>query len=126
MFNAYAKRTAVLGKKKAAMIASDEYIDKEGKIRCRVCQGVRRAPVRLNNEIIQMCCLCPCKKKEKQVAQTPGVRGFGMVNVNLRIRLYYNQPEGLHIESGVDGTRVSFCVPCRTREEIENDQSLSG
>ena len=63
---------------------------------------------------------------EKQVAQTPGVRGFGMVNVNLRIRLYYNQPEGLHIESGVDGTRVSFCVPCRTREEIENDQSLSG
>ena len=63
---------------------------------------------------------------EKQVAQTPGVRGFGMVNVNLRIRLYYNQPEGLHIESGADGTRVSFCVPCRTREEIENDQSLSG
>ena len=63
---------------------------------------------------------------EKQVAQTPGVRGFGMVNVNLRIRLYYNQPEGLHIESGANGTRVSFCVPCRTREEIENDQSLSG
>ena len=63
---------------------------------------------------------------EKQVAQTPGVRGFGMVNVNLRIRLYYNQPEGLRIESGADGTRVSFCVPCRTREEIENDQSLSG
>lgn len=63
---------------------------------------------------------------EKQVAQTPGVRGFGMVNVNLRIRLYYNQAEGLHIESGADGTRVSFCVPCRTREEIENDQSLSG
>ncbi len=63
---------------------------------------------------------------QKQVAQAPGVRGFGMVNVNLRIRLYYNQTEGLHIESGAQGTRVSFCVPCRTREEIENDQSLSG
>ena len=39
MFNGYAKRAAVLGKKKAAIIASDEYIDKEGEIRCRVCQG---------------------------------------------------------------------------------------
>ena len=63
---------------------------------------------------------------EKQLAQTYGVRGFGLVNVNLRIRLYYNQSEGLSIESGQEGTRVSFCVPCRTREEIENDQSLSG
>ena len=63
---------------------------------------------------------------EKQMAQTPGVHGFGLVNVNLRIRLYYNQPEGLRIESGGEGTRVSFRVPCRTREEIENDQSLSG
>ena len=63
---------------------------------------------------------------EKQLAQTPGVHGFGLVNVNLRIRLYYNQPEGLHIESGPEGTNVIFRVPCRTREEIENDQSLSG
>ena len=63
---------------------------------------------------------------EKQLAQMPGVHGFGLVNVNLRIRLYYNQSEGLDIESGRDGTRVSFRVPCRTREEIENDQSLSG
>ncbi len=63
---------------------------------------------------------------EKQVVQTPPLHGFGLANVNLRIRLYYNQAEGLHIESGADGTRVSFCVPCRTREEIENDQSLSG
>ena len=63
---------------------------------------------------------------EKQPVQNPGVHGFGLVNVNLRIRLYYNQPEGLQIESGPGGTLVRFCVPCRTREEIENDQSLSG
>ena len=63
---------------------------------------------------------------EKQLSQTSGVHGFGLVNVNLRIRLYYNQPEGLRIESGPEGTKVMFRVPCRTREEIENDQSLSG
>ena len=63
---------------------------------------------------------------EKQMAKMPGVHGFGLVNVNLRLRLYYSLPEGLEIESGPEGTRVSFRVPCRTREEIESDQSLSG
>ena len=63
---------------------------------------------------------------EKQSAQTPGGSGFGLVNVNLRLRLYYNSKDGLSIESGLEGTTVSFCVPRRTREEIENDQSLSG
>ena len=63
---------------------------------------------------------------EKQRAQTSSTSGFGLVNVNLRIRLYYSQAEGLQIESGKDGTTVLFRVPCRTREEIENDQSLSG
>ena len=63
---------------------------------------------------------------EKQPSQTAGVNGFGLVNVNLRIRLYYNRKEGLRIESGPEGTSVSFRVPCRTREEIENEQSLSG
>lgn len=43
--------------------------------------------------------------------------GFGLVNVNLRIRLYYNQPDGLVITSGPTGTQVGFRVPCRTREE---------
>ena len=62
----------------------------------------------------------------KEMQQTPGSHGFGLVNVNLRIRLYYNQAEGLRIESGPEGTEVSFRVPCRTREEIENDKSLSG
>lgn len=63
---------------------------------------------------------------EKQLAQTPGVHGFGLVNVNLRLRLYYSKAEGLQIESGPEGTEVRFCVPCRTREEIENDQGISG
>ncbi len=56
----------------------------------------------------------------------PGEHGFGMVNVNLRLRLYYAQAEGLRIESGPEGTTVSFRVPRRTREDIENDQGLSG
>ena len=54
-----------------------------------------------------------------------GSGGFGLVNVNMRIRLYYNQQEGLKIESGRDGTMVSFRVPCRTREEIFEDESVS-
>ena len=53
-----------------------------------------------------------CHMIEHQIgAYTDCVHGFGLVNVNLRIRLYYNQPEGLRIESGPDGTTVSFCVP---------------
>ena len=63
---------------------------------------------------------------EGRRADGSGQSGFGLVNVNLRIRLYYNQSDGLRIESGPDGTRVSFRVPCRTREEIENDQGISG
>ena len=34
------------------------------------------------------------------------------------IRLYYDQEEGLGIESGPEGTCVSFRVPRKTREEI--------
>ena len=37
--------------------------------------------------------------------------GFGLYNVDQRIRLYYNLDEGLHIESGPWGTAVSFRVP---------------
>lgn len=50
--------------------------------------------------------------------QPAGNNGFGLVNVNLRLRLYYNQPEGLQIESGPEGTTVSFRVPCRTAEDL--------
>ena len=56
-----------------------------------------------------------------------GTGGFGLVNVNLRIRLYYNQTEGLQIASDTSGTRVSLRVPCRTKEEIiRDDQGISG
>ena len=64
---------------------------------------------------------------EGQPTVASGTGGFGLVNVNLRIRLYYNQQEGVHIESGPGGTTVWLRVPCRTREEIERDeQNVSG
>ncbi len=64
---------------------------------------------------------------EGQPAVASGTGGFGLVNVNLRIRLYYNQQEGLRIESGPGGTQVSFRVPCRSREELTgDDQGISG
>lgn len=66
------------------------------------------------------------RMKEGQPAVSEGSGGFGLVNVNLRLRLYYNQTEGLHIERREQGTRVSFRVPCRTREEISEDESISG
>ena len=64
------------------------------------------------------------KKEQPKVSEGGG--GFGLVNVNMRIRLYYNEPEGLMISSGPDGTEVSFRVPCRTKEEIFEDESISG
>lgn len=51
---------------------------------------------------------------------------FGLRNVDTRIRLYYRQKNGLEIESGEGGTRVSFCVPLKSREEIANDEGISG
>ena len=63
---------------------------------------------------------------ERQPIFTAGGNGFGLVNVNLRLRLYYNLSEGLHIDSGPEGTVVTVRVPCRTREDIENDPGLSG
>ena len=55
----------------------------------------------------------------------PGHSGFGMRNVDLRIRLYYKKQTGLLVQSGSEGTSVSFTIPIRTREEIDNDESLS-
>lgn len=66
------------------------------------------------------------RMKMGQPSVSEGNGGFGLVNVNLRIRLYYNEPEGLKIESGAGGTAVSFRVPIRTREEIFEDESISG
>ncbi|MBO4628305.1 MAG: sensor histidine kinase [Lachnospiraceae bacterium] len=66
------------------------------------------------------------RMKEGQPTISAGGGGFGLVNVNLRIRLYYNQTDGLAITSGPEGTTVSFRVPCRTQEEINENESISG
>ena len=60
-----------------------------------------------------------------QAALDPGHSGFGMRNVDMRIRLYYKKQTGLIIQSGPEGTEVSFTIPIRSREEIDNDESLS-
>ena len=65
-------------------------------------------------------------RKEQPAVSEGGTGGFGLVNVNMRIRLYYNEPEGLKITSGPDGTEVKFRVPCRTKEEIFENESISG
>ena len=66
------------------------------------------------------------RMKKGQPTVSEGNGGFGLVNVNMRIRLYYNQPDDLTIESGPEGTTVSFAVPARTGEEISEDESVSG
>ena len=45
--------------------------------------------------------------------------GFGLYNVDQRIRLYYNLDHGLHIESGSEGTAISFRVPALTGKPDE-------
>jgi len=65
-------------------------------------------------------------KKEQPSVSEGGGGGFGLVNVNMRLRLYYNEPEGLKITSGPEGTDVRFKVPCRTKEEIFENESVSG
>ncbi|NLB91451.1 MAG: histidine kinase, partial [Clostridiales bacterium] len=40
--------------------------------------------------------------------------GFGLYNVDQRIRLYYNQPNGIEMESTSSGTTISFRVPVRS------------
>ncbi|MCR5846631.1 MAG: histidine kinase [Lachnospiraceae bacterium] len=65
-------------------------------------------------------------KKGQPTVSEGGGGGFGLVNVNMRIRLYYNLPDGLKIESNSGGTEVSFRVPRRTKEEIFENESISG
>ena len=74
----------------------------------------------------QLAALNDRMKKEQPTVSSGGGGGFGMVNVNLRIRLYYNQAEGLKITSGPEGTEVSFTVPCRREKEIFENESVSG
>lgn len=64
------------------------------------------------------------KKELPTISREGG--GFGLVNVNLRIRLYYNQMDGLTITSDPGGTEVSFTVPCRNEKEIFENESVSG
>ena len=65
-------------------------------------------------------------KEENPMVSERGSGGFGLVNVNMRLRLYYNEPEELKITSGPTGTEVRFRVPCRTKEEIYENESVSG
>lgn len=53
-----------------------------------------------------------------QAAMEPGRTGFGLRNVDMRIKLYYQKEKGLRIRSGPEGTEVSFAIPLRVREEI--------
>ncbi|MCR5619087.1 MAG: sensor histidine kinase [Lachnospiraceae bacterium] len=66
------------------------------------------------------------RMKQGRPTVSEGGGGFGLVNVNRRIRLYYNLEDGLKIESNTEGTEVSFAVPCKSREEIFEDESISG
>ena len=66
------------------------------------------------------------RMRRGQPTVSEGNGGFGLVNVNMRIRLYYNQTDGLMIESNSEGTKVSFKVPLRTKEEISEHESISG
>ncbi len=74
----------------------------------------------------QLEALIESMKEEKPKVSEGGTGGFGLVNVNMRLRLYYNEPEGLKITSGPEGTDVRFRVPCRTKEEIFENESISG
>ena len=48
-------------------------------------------------------------------AEKPGEMGYGLFNVNKRIQLYYNQPQGIWIDSeeGI-GTCITLRVPMRS------------
>jgi two-component system sensor histidine kinase YesM len=44
--------------------------------------------------------------------------GYGLSNVDRRIRLYYGLSRGLSIHSSPDGTRVEFTVPVRRADDV--------
>ena len=60
-----------------------------------------------------------------QKAMEPGHSGFGLRNVDMRIRLFYQKQKGLNIRSDDSGTEVYFTSPRWTREEIDHDESIS-
>ena len=64
------------------------------------------------------------KESLERDAPADGEHGcYGLFNVNKRIQLYYNQPEGVSIQSGENGTTVSLRVPFGRRDDV---QSISG
>lgn len=44
--------------------------------------------------------------------------GYGLYNVNQRIKLYYNQAQGVEIQSDESGTTISLHVPVRRIEDV--------
>ena len=48
---------------------------------------------------------------------------YGLFNVNKRIQLYYNQSEGVKIQSDENGTTVSLSVPFGRKDDV---QGVSG
>ena len=44
--------------------------------------------------------------------------GYGLFNVNMRIKLYYNQPKGIEIHSDNSGTKCSLHVPVRGDDDV--------
>ena len=48
-------------------------------------------------------------------------RGYGVRNVNQRIKLYYGEEYSLNIESSLgEGTKCTICIPMK-KEDEEND-----
>ena len=66
------------------------------------------------------------EKLTVQSAMEPGYSGFGLRNVDMRIRLYYHKQKGLKIRSGPEGTEISFVIPIRSREEIGQEEGQHG
>ena len=53
--------------------------------------------------------------------------GFGIGNVNKRIRLYYGKPYGLSIQSEYNtGTCVRMVIPAKMESVFQGESSISG
>ena len=53
----------------------------------------------------------------EKIGGTGSGSGFGLKNVDMRIRLYYGKSEGISIESDETGTTVSFRLPAGMKGE---------
>ena len=53
--------------------------------------------------------------------------GFGLGNVNKRIRLYYGKPYGLSVQSEyTTGTCVTLVIPAKMETAPQNEDSVNG